>query len=229
MLFSRKDVSDLINASFEPVWQSVRPVPMVTIDFGNGKVIKRTLHGNIATYVCTPDAQILDVAPGIYTPEGYLDRLKQFSLLVQYVASPFPPQRQAKLREYHQAQIKTLTDKGVAARLQLNPRAFVSKRKIENPIKLLVEVPHAEKKSRTEKVSIANANDVAHWKSLVEDTEINETVRRLHLHKMLLANPGATPAKLTKPIYKEVLHADLDDPYLGLGAKLFASYPFKDK
>ena len=34
------------------------------------------------------------------------------------------------------------------------------------------------------------------------------------------------PAKVLKPIYKEVLHADLDDPYLGLGTALFENYPF---
>jgi hypothetical protein len=27
-------------------------------------------------------------------------------------------------------------------------------------------------------------------------------------------------------MYKEVLNADLDDPYLGLGRVLFANYPF---
>jgi hypothetical protein len=31
---------------------------------------------------------------------------------------------------------------------------------------------------------------------------------------------------VTKKLYKEVLHADLDDPYLGLGPTLFAGYPF---
>jgi hypothetical protein len=31
---------------------------------------------------------------------------------------------------------------------------------------------------------------------------------------------------VTKLVYKEVLHVDLDDPYLGLGEVLFATYPF---
>ena len=45
--------------------------------------------------------------------------------------------------------------------------------------------------------------------------------------------PGATgngsvvaPGGITKWLYREVLHADLDDPYLGLGDLLFANYPF---
>ena len=34
------------------------------------------------------------------------------------------------------------------------------------------------------------------------------------------------PKDVTKQLYKEILHADLDDPYLGLGQTLFAGYPF---
>ena len=36
MLFSNEKVADYINKNFEPAWQSVRDVPMVTIDFGKG-------------------------------------------------------------------------------------------------------------------------------------------------------------------------------------------------
>jgi hypothetical protein len=34
------------------------------------------------------------------------------------------------------------------------------------------------------------------------------------------------PEKVTRPLYRDVLHADLDDPYLGLGQALFGTYPF---
>jgi len=45
---------------------------------------------------------------------------------------------------------------------------------------------------------------------------------------MLLAHPGAKPADVTKQLYREVLHADIDDPYLGLGETLFKDYPFTE-
>jgi len=68
--------------------------------------------------------------------------------------------------------------------------------------------------------------DIASWKILAEDTRINETTRRLQIHEML-ANAGPIqPKAIGKKLYKEVLHADLDDPYLGLGKTLFAGYPF---
>ena len=35
----------------------------------------RTLHGNIATYVCTADGQVLDILPGIYAADAYQAKL----------------------------------------------------------------------------------------------------------------------------------------------------------
>lgn len=79
MLFSNPKVADYINEWFEPVWQSLRPVPTVTIDFHNGHVVKRTLQGNIATLICSPDGEVLDVLPGIYTAAGYLMQLEKLT------------------------------------------------------------------------------------------------------------------------------------------------------
>ena len=56
-------------------WQSVRDVPKVTIDFGGGKVLERTLKGNTAFYLCRPDGRVVDILPGVYTPEDFLSEL----------------------------------------------------------------------------------------------------------------------------------------------------------
>jgi hypothetical protein len=85
VLFSRADVVQTINRFFEPAWEMVRPVPVVRIDFGNGQVVTRTLHGNIATSVCTAEGEVLDILPGIYTPQAYREALNQFRLLANYV------------------------------------------------------------------------------------------------------------------------------------------------
>ena len=81
MLFSSAAIAEYVNAQFEPAWVSVRPVPIVTIDFGNGHTITRTLHGNIATSVCDAQGRVLDVLPGIYQPEEYLRQLHQLGIV----------------------------------------------------------------------------------------------------------------------------------------------------
>ena len=91
MLFSSDTVANTINNAFEPVWESVRPVPIVTIDFGNGHAITRTLHGNIATYLCNAQGTVFDILPGIYEPTEYLNQLNQFSLLYRHARQQFRP------------------------------------------------------------------------------------------------------------------------------------------
>jgi hypothetical protein len=75
VLFSDDQVAQVMSESFEPAWQSLRPVPRVTIDFGNGTIVKRTLHGNVATYICTQDGKVLDILPGIYDAKTYAREL----------------------------------------------------------------------------------------------------------------------------------------------------------
>jgi hypothetical protein len=256
VLFSNEKVAAFINNNFEPAWESVRPVPIVRIDFGEGAVVTRTLNGNIATSVCTRDGLVLDVLPGIYQPDAYLEQLDQFRLLFRYANKAMRPaapgakagaQQQAAVekpktpdelraevvKNYHETQAKALADQGVAAKFVVT--AGVSKARIEDPIKLVLSVPtekHAvppaakDSVKKDEKTPLEKPDDVATWKTLAEDTQINETVRRKLVHEMLAKEGLVKPEKLTKAIYKDVLHADLDDPYLGLGDSLFANYPF---
>lgn len=101
MLFSNRDVAKLIETKFEPVWVSVRPAPLVTIDFGNGHQIVRTLQGNVATYVCDADGIVHDVLPGIYTPKPYCEQLTLLAALVKDLAKNSPESRTFHLNEYH--------------------------------------------------------------------------------------------------------------------------------
>jgi len=107
---------------------------------------------------------------------------------------------------------------------------YITKRVIERPIELAllpmrpVVVPPQTKPEA--KPALTAAEDVANWKELQEDTRLNERTRRLQIHELLASTGLVQPEKVMRPIYKDVLHADLDDPYLGLGKSLFASYPF---
>jgi hypothetical protein len=235
VLFSNEQVAQYVNAAFEPVWESVRPVPIVRIDFGNGTTVTRTLHGNIATYACTAQGEVLDVLPGIYAPRAYLEQLRELNLLARYADQNGKEKREGTLKDYHEKQAEALKNNGVAGRL-LAGIAGVSKAVVENKIKLAIGVPTervspqaSAAKSTAESPKIDAPEDVANWKTLAEDTKINETERRRAIHEMLAKSGLVKPEKVSKPIYKDVLHADLDDPYLGLGETLFAGYPFKNE
>jgi hypothetical protein len=206
-------------------------VPIVRIDFGNGTVLTRTLHGNIATYGCTPEGQVLDVVAGIYAPAPYLERLKQLRLLGNYVDQQGQARRAERLRAYHQGQLDALK-KNVAPPVFVNV-ADRTKKRIEGGV-LAVLTPGGGRRPAVpvkgdDKIDLRAPDDLANWKVLTRDTQLNELVRRRQIHEMLAGAGLARPEKLMKRIYKDVLNADLDDPYLGLGGDLFASYPFKDE
>lgn len=76
-MFSDPDVVRFLSNQFVLCWESVRPTATVTIDFGNGQVLKRTLGGNTVMYVCRPDGRVMDALPGVYTPPDFLSQVRE--------------------------------------------------------------------------------------------------------------------------------------------------------
>lgn len=231
MLFSDETVAKAINDRFEPVWVSVRDVPTVTIDFGKGHTIKRTLHGNIATHVLTADGTIVDILPGLYESQEYLAQLDQLWWVHHYLAETRNPT--VFLADYHSKQIESIKSSGKP--MEVRPFADRSKMSIEISTKTILLPPGWSKKFSTipaketvDHPDFTKPGELAHWKKLREDTELNERERRGPIHAMLVRLPNAKPDDVTKQLYREVLHADIDDPYLGLGETLFKDYPFRE-
>ena len=187
MLFSNQEIADFINENFEPAWESVRPVPRITIDFGNGTVINRTLHGNVATYICNAEQVVQDVLPGVYSKAGYLQQLTKIS-----------KQWQAK----HPASVSLIQTE------TKQPLRFV--RTTQSP-----ELSASPARQKLDE-------------NLELDTKYNEQERRDKIEAYLALHPQTTPSQMKTWLYREVLHADLDDPYLGLRSALFDNYPFVD-
>jgi hypothetical protein len=199
VLFSHPEVARFIRENFVAAWESVRPVPVATIDFGNGVTLKRTINGNIATYLCTPDGRVLDIIPGLNSPEAYLSGLNQGLALWKTHRGDADA-----IRAYHRA--APLLG-GLAA-------LDATKDRVEAPMK--VSLANARKFSIEGPVK-ERMSDAA---LLVLDTETNRTVRKPLIHG-ILAEQAWRPAELTRRVYRDVLNCDLDDPYLGLVTKAF--------
>ncbi len=72
-LYPDAGVSSFLRQNYILHWQSHRPVPKLTIDFGDGRTIERTITGNSVHYVLTPEGRVVDVLPGLYGPVAFLE------------------------------------------------------------------------------------------------------------------------------------------------------------
>lgn len=77
VLYANAEVSKALSSRFVLHWKSVRPVPKVTIDFGDGRVVERTITGNSIHYVLDADGRVIDGIPGLYGPKAFLRLIQE--------------------------------------------------------------------------------------------------------------------------------------------------------
>ena len=71
VLYSNANVSALLRDQFVLHWQTVRPVPLITIDFGDGRKLERTITGNSIHCVLDSDGKVIEALPGVYGPQAF--------------------------------------------------------------------------------------------------------------------------------------------------------------
>lgn len=76
-LYPDPKVNGLLRERFVLYWSSERPVPVVTIDFGDGRILKRTLGGNSVHYVLDEQGRPIDALPGLYSADEFVLQLKR--------------------------------------------------------------------------------------------------------------------------------------------------------
>jgi hypothetical protein len=100
-LYANTEVGAVLREKFVLHWQSVRPVPVVTVDFGDGRVLRRTVTGNSIHYVLDAEGRVLDALPGLYGPAAFLRGLTEATSLADTVRSMTDADRESALRQYH--------------------------------------------------------------------------------------------------------------------------------
>lgn len=103
-LYANEEVSKVLRERFVLHWKSVRPVPKVTIDFGDGRKLERTITGNSIHYILTPDGQVVDAIPGLYGPKAFVRHITRGEGLARLVAELSHERRGAMLADFHKQQ-----------------------------------------------------------------------------------------------------------------------------
>jgi len=111
-LYANEQVSKLLRERFVLHWQSVRAVPKLTIDFGDGRKMERTLTGNSIHYVLDSEGRLIDALPGIYGSGAFLRELVRISSSAGAAATlgafRTDEERNTALRRYHESRFNEL-------------------------------------------------------------------------------------------------------------------------
>jgi hypothetical protein len=101
LLYPDRRVSAFLREHYVLHWKTVRPVPKVTIDFGDGRVLKRTITGNSIHYVLDSDGRPIDAIPGMVAPRTFLASISAAETLAKELASLPPTRRDSLLKQWH--------------------------------------------------------------------------------------------------------------------------------
>tara|TARA_R110002096_G_scaffold11251_8_gene41809 strand:- start:2393 stop:3103 length:711 start_codon:yes stop_codon:yes gene_type:complete len=222
VLLSDPAIEKLLREDFVPSWESVHETAQVTIDFADGKSLKRTIGGNTVIYLCRADGAVIDAFPGIYTKHDFLAEAKSaIDMLQSGLAFATDP----RIARIHADKVRYLLPNAVTS---------ISKSVLESPVLLQLNVlgGHAPLRDLSKeprpaqgaqwisrpKVNVRKESPKQYGATLIQSDSANNRVTvRPHVHFLLSKlTKAATPSECKVPIYEGILGTKLDDPYLGL-------------
>jgi hypothetical protein len=101
VLYPNAQVGAMMRDRFILHWKSVRPAPVITIDFGDGRKLERTVTGNSIHYVLDSEGRLLEAMPGLYGPTAFRRGLANAENLFQSLAGKNDRERNLALLTYY--------------------------------------------------------------------------------------------------------------------------------
>jgi hypothetical protein len=193
LLYPEPEVHAVLRDEFVLHWQSLRPVPKVTIDFGNGRTLVRTITGNSLHAVLRSDGKPVDAVLGLLSADAFVQALRR----AQPMARAETP---AELARKHA--------EALASPPALPPAAV-------SPDRLFDASKIAATKHAVESPILAQLR--ALQRTLAEDTRTNELDLHPRLHRAFAQGAPWTSADgMVDWIYETLFLMPTDDPWLGL-------------
>ncbi len=140
VLYPNAQISEYLRNNYILHWQSVRPAPRITIDFGDGRKLERTVTGNSIHYVLDENGTVVNALPGLYSPAEFSRFLvSSFMWLVQardFEADRIKSLNGEKVIEKRRAFLKNMREREFSdLSRQVNSKAFPLKIKFDKKAK----------------------------------------------------------------------------------------------
>jgi hypothetical protein len=195
-LYANEEIARQLRERFVLHWKSVRPVPRVTIDFGDGRKIERTVTGNSVHYVLAADGQPLDALPGLYGPRQFQSWLSEAESLHENTRSLPATDRSAYLQQYHvehERQIANRWARDLAAVAPNRPLDTLTEPESE-PAVVNASADQTAKLPSTLKPTVVRATEMAMPKGMVE----------MPILRLLARDPAQLAAKTTDDVWNKI-------------------------
>jgi hypothetical protein len=202
-LYPDPRVHRVLAEHFVLCWTSFRAVPVVTIDFGDGRRLVRTLTGNSAHVILDARGRPADALPGVYRPRAFVSALAWSARLARAVSPLGDAERARVLAKAH------LAPPALPLEIDRAPRPTRPTAREAGQI--------AMTKLRVEAPLLDGTRDL--FESLALDEERNERELRPQIHAMFARGGVGTDASVfAHDVYRDVFLMPHDDPWLGLRA-----------
>ncbi|MCA9686609.1 MAG: hypothetical protein KC457_30870, partial [Myxococcales bacterium] len=128
VLYADPELAAWLEDNFVLHWSSERPVPQLAIDFGDGRVVRRTITGNSAHFVLDGEGRVVDVLPGLWSPVAFRQALESSLALHGALAPLEDDDRLAALAVLHETRFEAdaarLGDEMARIRRRPDPEAL---------------------------------------------------------------------------------------------------------
>lgn len=204
-LYANAAISEALRHGWILHWESVRPAPRITIDYGDGRQVVRTITGNSLHYILASDGRVVDVLPGLYGPRAFLRELERAAPVAAGTSSA------AAIATYRTDVARRLGATDANGVAPLDGRALADTRVDESSRALM------RAKTRGVYSEASFSRVVARFENAAsEDMRRNELEFRPVILSWLGDREVRNLSPLTNRIYDELFQTPRWDPWLGL-------------
>ncbi|HTD53317.1 MAG TPA: hypothetical protein VK780_09850, partial [Thermoanaerobaculia bacterium] len=152
-LYANREIAPILRERYVLHWKSERPVPRITVDFGDGRRLERTITGNSVHYVLDANGNPLDALPGLYGPAAFRRWLLESEALAATLARSEAVPSPAVLASFHSSKLAQLSARWEIDRVSAGlskPRPTVSSRPAGGAVPAAAAMPVAMTKAAVE-------------------------------------------------------------------------------